>query len=128
MSRFKKHSSGKSESVKIESHKKAEPSPVPSRFGNRIPALTKSSSAYFPNAVEHTTSKPHKSRGSSGGGLKGIWKRTSRKKTSVKYEGEEGVDGGAAVEQSPTHELPRRLSLRRMNSISGDKVGALRNL
>ena len=128
ISPFKKRSSVKNEGVRQESGKKPETSPIPARYGGKRPSLTKSSSAYFPNSAtpENGAARPPIQKGTptrgGGGGIKGIWKRNSRKKTAVKMESEEWVDVGAPSDQSPSRELPRRLSLRRKNSISADKV------
>lgn len=124
MSHFKKRGSMKNDTVKNETNKKPESPSTPNRFGNRKPSLTKSSSFFSPNPVENGT-KPQKSRGITGGGLKGIWKRNSRKKASVKADSEEWVDVGVAVEQSPGRDLQRRLSLKRKNSLAGDKLEPL---
>ena len=124
MSHFMKRGSMKNDTVKNETNKKPESPSTPNRFGNRKPSLTKSSSFFSPNPVENGT-KPQKSRGITGGGLKGIWKRNSRKKASVKADSEEWVDVGVAVEQSPGRDLQRRLSLKRKNSLAGDKVSLI---
>lgn len=117
MSHFRKRGSIKTDTAKVET---SNPS-TPTRFGNKMPVLSKSSSSYFPNPVEGGT-KSQKSKSGAGGGLRGIWKRNSRKKTALKTDGEEWVDGTGSVEQSPAHELSRRLSLKRKNSIVSDKV------
>ena len=125
MSPFKKRSSMKHETLKIDASRRNEAPATPTHYGNRKPSLTKSSSAFFPNlpVIESGTRSPQKSVGRSAvGGLKGIWKRNSRKKTSLRTETEDWVDVGGASAQSPVRELPRRLSLRRKNSLSGDKV------
>ena len=60
-----------------------------------------------------------------GGGLKGLLKRNSRKKTAVKVsESEEWVDVPGSMEHSPARELPRRMSLKRKNSFASDKVSS----
>ena len=58
-----------------------------------------------------------------GVGLKAIWKRNSRKKTAVKVsESDDWVDVGGATEHSPARELPRKMSLKRKNSMASEKV------
>ena len=90
------------------------------RFGGKAPQLTKSSSAFFPNSTEHppkVTKLAQNEGGRGGGGLKGIWKRNSRKKsqkTLSAVESEEGVDSGVSVD-TPPREPRRSLSLRRKN-------------
>jgi hypothetical protein len=129
MSPFRKRSSMKNESLKSEMNKRTEASTIPARFGKKMPSLTKSSSAYFPNSsvAENGTKLQKSGRGMGvGAGLKGIWKRNSRKKTSVKVsESDEWVDVGGTVEHSPARELPRRMSLKRNNSVAGDKLDSL---
>ena len=132
MSPFRKRPSVKNEGARMDPGKKADTPPIPAQFGTKHPSLTKSSSAYSPNSAmvaaeggpKQSLHQQHKSSPvrSTVGGIKGIWKRNSRKKMAVKMESEEWVDVGGASEQSPSRELPRRLSLRRKNSVSGDKV------
>ena len=138
MSPFRKQSSMKNDRVMAETGKKSEGGQIPARYGGKRPALTKSSSAYFPHSTTTSTAAgenggpktPQKSASvgrSAVSSLKGIWKRNSRKKTSLKFDTEDIVDVGSRVSehQSPSRELPRRLSLRRKNSVSGDKVCVL---
>ena len=138
MSPFRKQSSVKNDRVMPETGKKSEGGQIPARYGGKRPALTKSSSAYFPHSTTTSTAAvenggpktPQKSASvgrSAVSSLKGIWKRNSRKKTSLKFDTEDIVDVGSRVSehQSPSRELPRRLSLRRKNSVSGDKVCVL---
>ena len=114
MSRFRKGGSVK----------RTDATATPARFGGKAALLTKSSSAFFPNGTEHSTkvTKLARNEGGGGGGLKGIWKRNSRKKsqkTSSAVESEEGVDSGVSVD-TPPREPRRSLSLRRKNSFTGD--------
>ena len=131
MSSFRKRGSIKSESSKVDSTKRTDAPGTPTRFGGRMPSLTKSSSAYFPNSVsENGVKSPAAATGQKSGrggvsGIKGIWRRSSRKKTA-KIETEDWVDVGGTSDQSPVREMPRKLSLRRKNSISGDKVGTIK--
>jgi hypothetical protein len=138
MSPFRKQSSVKNDRVMAETGKKSEGGQIPARYGGKRPALTKSSSAYFPHSTTTSTAAvenggpktPQKSASvgrSAVSSLKGIWKRNSRKKTSLKFDAEDFVDVGSRVSehQSPSRELPRRLSLRRKNSVSGDKLEPL---
>ena len=128
MSPFKKRSSVKNDRSRTETGKKSDGGTIPARYGGKCPALTKSSSAYFPNSTSTTVTEnggmkmPQKSANvgrSTVSGLKGIWKRNSRKKTALKLDSEDFVDvGGVSEHQSPSRELPRRLSLRRKNSVS----------
>lgn len=125
ISSFRKRGSVKSEPSKAEMNKKVDTPATPTRYGGRMPSLTKSSSAFFPNSIDNGSKSPavqQKTSRSTVGGIKGIWKRNSRKKTAVKTESEDWVDIGGAIDQSPVRELPRRLSLRRKNSVAGDKV------
>ena len=127
MSPFRKRSSMKNDLLKSDSNKRTEVQSIPARYGKRMPSLTKSSSAYFPNSVGENGTRMHKSgRGIGvGGGLKGLLKRNSRKKTAVKgSESEEWVDVPGTMEHSPARELPRRMSLKRKNSFASDKVSS----
>ena len=134
MSPFRKRSSAKNEPGKADGGKKIDAGTIPARYSGKRPPLTKSTSAFFPNsatngvASEGGGTKTQQKSASVGrgavSGLKGIWKRNSKKKTAVKMESEDWTDvGGASDHPSPSRELPRRLSLKRKNSVSsGDKV------
>lgn len=123
MSHFKKRGSVKNDTAKVEASKKSEAPSTPVRFGNKMAVLTKSSSSYFSNSPEGGP-KPQKAKSGVGSGLRGIWKRGSRKKAALKLEMDDCVDGSGSAEQSPAHEITRRLSLKRKNSVMTDKVSA----
>ena len=113
------------ENSKFDASKSNEVSSTLTRFGGKVPPLTKSTSTFLPNSTvtENGAKSQQKSLGrGSVGGFKGIWKRNSRKKSTLKGDADEWVDVGGVSEQPSARELPRRLSLRRKNSISGDKV------
>ena len=121
MSHFKKRGSLKNDSAKMEASKKSDVPTTPVRFGNKMAPLTKSSSSYFANSPE-SGSKSQKSKSGVSSGLRGIWKRGSRKKAALKIDTDESIDGTGSGEQSPAHDITRRLSLKRKNSVMTDKV------
>lgn len=121
MSHLKKRGSVKNDNAKMEASKKSDAPSTPVRVGNKMAPLTKSSSSYFTNSPEGG-SKSQKSKSGVSSGFRSIWKRGSRKKAALKMDADDCVDGTGSGEQSPAHEITRRLSLKRKNSVMTDKV------